>query len=399
MKILVLNSGSSSVKYQVFEIDNRERCLAKGLIDRIGLKQASVTHTIPGRDGVAYSAAITDHRVAIGEILQLLTHPGHGILKSLDEIEGVGHRVVHGGERFAESVLIDGPVIEAIRECCEIAPLHNPPNLLGIEACEKLLPGVPQAAVFDTAFHQTMPPRAYAYAIPYAMYLKYKIRRYGFHGTSHMYVAHEAARILKRPIRELKIITCHLGNGCSVAAVSGGISIDTSMGFTPLEGLVMGSRSGDLDPYVPLYIMERENLTIPEMRTFLNQKSGLLGICNKRDMRDILEDAGKGETPAQLAVEVFCYRVAKYIGAYAMAMNGLDAIVFTAGMGQNSAPIRSRILSYGTFLGLEVDEKRNARHETLFSKPGSRVAALMIRTDEELVIARDTYRLIATAKS
>lgn len=394
MKILVLNSGSSSIKYQVFDIEDRETRLAKGLIERIGLKESELRHAVPGKPDAVWAREVPDHNVAISEILRLLTDPGLGVVKELREIEGVGHRVVHGGEQFAESVLVDDAVYRAIKDCCELAPLHNPPNLLGIEACRRLLPGVPQAAVFDTAFHQTMPQKAYAYAIPYQMYLKYKIRRYGFHGTSHMYVSREAARALGKPVEKLKIITCHLGNGCSVAAVNGGVSVDTSMGFTPLEGLVMGSRSGDLDPYVPLYIMERERMGTAEMSDFLNKKSGLVGICNKKDMRDILEDASRGEKPAVLAVEVFAYRVAKYIGAYAMAMNGVDAIVFTAGMGERSAPIRSRVLAYATFLGLEVDEGKNARGETVFSTPRSRVAALMIHTDEELVIARDTHRLI-----
>ena len=394
MKILVLNSGSSSIKYQVFEIDDRETLLAKGLIERIGLEGSELRHSLPGGPDASWGKAVPDHNLAIGEILSLLTHPRLGVVKELRGIEGVGHRVVHGGERFAESVLVDDDVYTAIRDCCELAPLHNPPNLLGIEACRRLLPGVPQAAVFDTAFHQTMPQKAYAYAIPYQMYLKHKIRRYGFHGTSHMYVSREAARALGKPVEALKIITCHLGNGCSVAAVNAGVSVDTSMGFTPLEGLVMGSRSGDLDPYVPLYLMERERMGIPEMSDFLNKRSGLVGICGKKDMRDILEDAERGERPALLAVEVFTYRVAKYIGAYAMAMNGVDAIVFTAGMGERSAAIRSRILSYASFLGLDLDEERNARGETILSTPGSRVAALMIHTDEELVIARDTHRLI-----
>ncbi len=394
MKILVLNSGSSSVKYQVFELDSEEKLLAKGMVDRIGLKDATITHSVPGREQFELSKKIPDHKVAIGEILSLLTHDKHGFIKNLKEIEGIGHRVVHGGEKFAESVLIDDAVISAVKGCCEIAPLHNPPNLLGIEACGKLLPGVPQVAVFDTAFHQTMPPKAYAYGIPYKMYLKYGIRRYGFHGTSHKYVSHEAARILGKPIKELKIITCHLGNGCSIAAVDGGVSVDTSMGFTPLEGLVMGTRCGDIDPYVPLYIMEKEGMGIDKMRTYLNKESGLLGICSNRDMRDILRDAAEGSKPATLALEVFTYRAAKYIGAYAAAMNGVDVIVLTAGMGENSAPIRKRILAYLTHLGLEIDEKKNERNETIFSKPSSKITAMMIHTDEELVIARDTYRLI-----
>jgi acetate kinase len=394
MKILVLNSGSSSVKYQVFIIDKTERLLAKGLVDRIGLKDATVTHSVPGRDQLELSMTVPDHRVAIREVLNLLTHKEYGVIRELSEIEGVGHRVVHGGEKFSESVLIDDAVLATIRECCEIAPLHNPPNLLGIEACKEHLPGARQVAVFDTAFHQTMPPKAYAYGIPYQMYKEYAIRRYGFHGTSHMYVSHEAARILGRPIGELKIITCHLGNGCSIAAVKGGVSVDTSMGFTPLEGLVMGSRCGDIDPYIPLYIMEMQGMGIDQMREYLNKKSGLLGIAGKRDMRDILENAANGFQPAVLAADVFTYRAAKYIGAYAMAMNGVDAIVFTAGMGEKSATIRKRILSYASHLGLEIDDKKNERNETVFSTPSSKIAAMMIPTNEELVIARDTYRLI-----
>ncbi|MDD5556675.1 MAG: acetate kinase [bacterium] len=394
MKILVLNSGSSSIKYQVFSVDAEEKRLAKGLADRIGIPGSMVTHEVDGGEPLVLSREIPDHGKAIGEIIALLTDPRTGVLRRLDEIEGIGHRVVHGGERFAESVLVDDAVLAAIRECCELAPLHNPPNLLGIEACARLLPGVPQCAVFDTAFHQTMPPRAYAYAIPYGMYLKHKIRRYGFHGTSHMYVAREAARLLGRPIGGLRIVTCHLGNGCSVAAVEGGVSVDTSMGFTPLEGLVMGTRSGDIDAYVPLYIMEREGMGIAGMSDLLNKGSGLLGICGRRDMRDILEAAAGGDRLAALAVDVFTYRVAKYIGAYAAAMRGIDAVVFTAGMGERSAPIRSRILAYAAHLGLELDEERNGRGETVISTPRSRVAALVIPTNEELVIARDTYRLI-----
>lgn len=394
MKILVLNSGSSSVKYQVFEIDAVEDRLCRGSVERVGLDDAEISQSAGGRDAFELVRPIPDHKVAIEEILALLTDAEHGIIGNLKEIEGVGHRVVHGGEKFSHSVVIDEDVYRAIRDCCEIAPLHNPPNLLGIDACAKLLPGVPQVAVFDTAFHQTMPPKAYAYGIPYRMYLKYGIRRYGFHGTSHKYVAHEAARLLGRPIGDLKIITCHLGNGCSVAAVDRGRSVDTSMGFTPLEGLVMGTRCGDIDPYIPLYIMEREGMDIERMRTFLNKQSGLLGICSKRSMKDILEDAAGGSEPSILAIEVFSYRVAKYIGAYAMAMNGVDAIVFTAGIGERSALIRKKILAYATHLGLEIDDGKNERSEHIFSSARSGVAALMVPTNEELVIARDTYRLL-----
>jgi acetate kinase len=399
MKILVLNSGSSSVKYQVFEVDNEDRRLCKGLVDRIGLNDSTLTHIITGKEKFTLTKKIVDHRVAIEAILQLLTDPKHGVISDLHEIEGVGHRVVHGGEKFSESVLIDEPVLKAIEECCELAPLHNPPNLLGIKECQKLLPHVSQVAVFDTAFHHTMPPKAYAYAIPYDMYLKYGIRRYGFHGTSHKYVAHEAAKLLNKRIETLKIITCHLGNGCSMAAVKHGMSIDTSMGFTPLEGLVMGSRSGDIDPYVPLYIMERTGRSIDEMRAYLNKQSGLKGICSKMDMRDILADAAAGSEPARLAIEVFTYRVAKYIGAYAMAMSGVDVVVFTAGMGEKSAVIRKKALAYASHLGVEIDDTKNDKNEKIFSTPRSAVTAMTIPTNEELVIARDTFRLISEKKS
>lgn len=397
MKILVLNSGSSSVKYQVFELDKKEKRLTRGVVDRIGLEDSTLTHSVPGREDHEVTKPIPDHRVAIEEILFLIGHEKHGVIKDLKEIKGVGHRIVHGGEKFSHSVLIDNVVYKAIKECCDLAPLHNPPNILGIDSCRKLLPGVPQVAVFDTAFHQTMPPRAYAYGIPYQMYLTYGIRRYGFHGTSHKYVAHEAAKVMGKPIEKLKIITCHLGNGCSIAAVKYGKSVDTSMGFTPLEGLVMGTRSGDIDAYVPLYIMGKECMGIDDMRTYLNKKSGLIGICGKRDMRDILQDAAKGSRPAVLAVEVFTYRAAKYIGAYAMAMKGVDAIVFTAGMGEKSATIRKHILSYAAHLGVEIDEGKNERFETIFSTPRSKITVMMIPTNEELVIARDTYRLIREA--
>ena len=397
MKILVLNSGSSSVKYQVFIIDKTERLLAKGLVDRIGLKDSTVTHSVPGRDQLELSMTVPDHRVAIREVLNLLTHREYGVIRELSEIEGVGHRVVHGGEKFSESVLINDAVLATIRECCEIAPLHNPPNLLGIEACKEHLPGARQVAVFDTAFHQTMPPKAYAYGIPYQMYKEYAIRRYGFHGTSHQYVSRRAAQFLKRPLEEQKLISCHLGNGASMAAIKDGVSVDTSMGFTPLEGLLMGTRSGDLDPAIILHIMAREELSLHEANTLLNKHSGLSGISGvSSDMREIIE-ATKDNPNARVALEIYCYRIKKYIGSYAAAMGGLDTLVFTAGVGENAAIVREKSCEGLEFLGVRLDPDKNnkvAGKETDISTDDSAVKVLVIPTNEELVIARDTERLL-----
>jgi len=396
VKILVINSGSSSIKYQLFEIENGDyELLAKGLVDRIGLSGSAVYHRPKDKKETVVEKDIPNHELGIKLMLDLLTHPSHGVIKDMKEIEGIGHRVVHGGEKFYESVLIDDEVEKTIEECIELAPLHNPPNLLGIRSCKRLLPGVPQVAVFDTAFHQTMPKKAYLYGLPIEQYERYRIRRYGFHGTSHRYVAFEAAKILGKDLTELKIVTCHLGNGCSITAVKNGKSVDTSMGFTPLEGLVMGTRAGDMDPYIPLFIIEKQGLTPQEVNNLMNKKSGLLGLSGNRDMRDVMAAAEKGDERAKTALEIFVYRVAKYIGAYAMAMGGLDAVVFTAGMGENSPYLREKVLEYGGFLGIKVDKEKNEKNERIFTTPDSKVVGLVIPTNEELVIARDTYSIIS----
>jgi acetate kinase len=395
VKILVINSGSSSIKYQLFKIENGYyELLAKGLVDRIGLSGSTVYHRPTGKEETVVEKDIPGHEVGIKLMLNLLAHTSHGVIKDIKEIQGVGHRVVHGGERFYQSVLIDDEVEKTIEECIELAPLHNPPNLLGIRSCKRLLPGVPQVAVFDTAFHQSMPKKAYLYGLPIEQYEKYRIRRYGFHGTSHRYVALEAAKTLGKDITELKIVTCHLGNGCSITAVNNGKSVDTSMGFTPLEGLVMGTRAGDMDPYIPLFIIEKQGLSPQEVNNLMNKKSGLLGLSGNRDMRDVSEAAENGDERAKIAREIFIYRVAKYIGAYAMAMKGLDAVVFTAGMGENSTYLREKILEYGSFLGIKVDREKNKKGERIFTTPDSTVVGLVIPTNEELVIAQDTYDII-----
>lgn len=362
MLILVLNSGSSSVKYELYEMP-REKCLAKGIIERIGER-------------------IPSHNAAVKLIIQGLLNPRQGVIASCDEIKAVGHRVVHGGEKFKQSSLIDAQVIKAVREYARLAPLHNPPNLAGIYACKKLLPRARQAAVFDTAFHQTMADYVYLYGLPYELYKKYAIRRYGFHGTSHRYVARKASELLGRRPESLKVITCHLGNGCSIAAVNKGKSCDTSMGFTPLEGLVMGTRCGDIDPAAVLYLMRKKKLTVTQTDELLNKASGLLGLSGaSNDIRDILPQAKRGNKRAKIALEVFIYRIKKYIGAYIGAMNGCDALVFTAGIGENSGEIRSRVCR-----GLSA----------LISK--FKIRVLVIHTDEELMIARDTYQLIRRAR-
>lgn len=397
MKILVLNCGSSSLKYQLFDMEN-ESVLAKGLCERIAIDGSLIKHQAEGKEEFTLQAAMSDHNDAISQVIDALLDKEHGVITDISEINAVGHRVVHGGEKFVSSVIIDEKVKEAISECAEIAPLHNPPNLMGIEACEKLMGKTPQIAVFDTAFHQTMPRKAYLYAIPYELYEKYKIRKYGFHGTSHKYVSSRAAGVLNRPIEELKIITCHLGNGASVCAVDGGKSVDTSMGFTPLEGLVMGTRSGDIDPAVVSYIMEKENKTVKEVENILNKKSGVLGVSGvSSDFRDIEKAAKDGNERAAAALEQFYYRVAKYIGQYAASMNGVDAVVFTAGLGENSVEARKNICSYLGYLGLEVDdEKNNCRgKEVDFATAQSKVRALAVPTNEELVIARDTKELLS----
>ncbi|MEL7624524.1 MAG: acetate kinase [Clostridiales bacterium] len=392
MKVLVINCGSSSLKYQLFDMAD-ESVLAKGLVERIGLPGSILIHR-PGEAKVEIEAEIENHDKAISMVLAALTDANHGVVKSLDEINAIGHRVVHGAEAFSGSVEITPAVMEALKANVELAPLHNPPNIMGIEACSKLMPGTPQCGVFDTAFHQTMPAEAYIYALPYEYYEKYKIRRYGFHGTSHRFVSERALSMLNNP--QAKVITCHLGNGASLAAVNAGKSVDTSMGMTPLEGLVMGTRSGDIDPALIEFIMNKDNLTINQMNNILNKQSGVLGISGvSSDFRDIEGAADQGNKRAQLALDRFAYVVKKYIGSYAAAMDGVDAIVFTAGLGENSAFMRSKICGGLSFLGIEIDEEKNAKRgeEIEITKPGCKTKVFVIPTNEELVIARDTAEI------
>ncbi len=396
MNVLVINCGSSSLKYQLINADTEE-VLAKGLCERIGIDGGMHTYQPKGSDKVASMIDMPDHTKAVGLVLDALCDPVSGVIKDLSEIDAVGHRIVHGGEKFSQSVLIDDDVIAAIKECNDLAPLHNPTNLIGVNSCRKLMPDVPMVAVFDTAFHQTMPEKAYLYGIPYEYYGKYKVRRYGFHGTSHEYVANRTAEFLNRDIKDMKIIVCHLGNGASVSAVSGGKCVDTSMGLTPLEGLIMGTRSGDIDPAIMEYIAGKENLSISEVLNVLNKKSGVLGLSGgvSSDFRDLGEAAASGNERAQTALETYAYRVAKYIGAYAAAMNGVDAITFTAGVGENNIAVRAMIGSYLNYLGTAVDPDRNNTRgeEKIISAEGSKVTILVIPTDEEMSIARQTVAL------
>lgn len=394
MKILVINCGSSSIKYQLFEIGSDYRLLAKGLTERIGLSESAIKHQPTNKPVHEQQLELKDHNEAMAAIVKALSDSEHGVIKGVEEIDGVGHRVVHGGEKFTGSIKIDDEVIKAIEANSVLAPLHNPPNIVGIETCMKLMPATPNVAVFDTAIHQTMPERAYMYGLPMELYNEHGIRKYGFHGTSHGYVAKQAAEILGKDFAKLKIVTCHIGNGGSVTAFDGGKSVDTSMGLTPLEGIVMGTRCGDLDPAVVLYLQETLGLSLQETNDLLNKKSGLLGLCGKSDMRDIQALAEDDDKNAKIAIEVFAYRVVKYIGAYAAAMNGIDAIVFTAGIGEYNPWLREKILKHFGYLGLEVDCQANEKNEAIFSKPDSRVAALMIPTNEELVIAEDTFKIV-----
>ena len=396
MKVLVLNCGSSSLKYQLIDMET-EGVLAKGLCERIGIEGSRLKHQPAGKDAVIFDDYQENHSVSVKMVLDALTNPEYGVVKSMKEINAVGHRVVHGGEDFASSVIITPEVIAAIDKCSDLAPLHNPANLIGIHACEEIMPGVPQVAVFDTAFHQTMPERAYIYALPYEYYEKYGVRRYGFHGTSHRFVSEEACKMMERPYDQTKVITCHLGNGGSVCAVRNGKSIDTSMGFTPLEGLVMGTRAGDVDASAVTYVMKKEHLTAEEMDNILNKKSGVLGISGvSSDFRDVEEASESGNDRAGTALDVFAYKVAKRIGAYAAAMNGVDAIVFTAGLGENSGTTRRAICDYLGFLGVHIDSYNNSlRGKAIeISATDSRVRVFVIPTNEELVIARDTKELL-----
>ncbi len=397
MRVLVLNSGSSSIKYQFFNTETKE-VLAKGMVERIGMSSAVLTHVPTGKDQIKIVGEILDHSIAIEYVIAVLLSKNHGVITDKSEIDAVGHRVVHGGETFSGSVLITNSVMKALVDNIELAPLHNPPNIKGIEACKKHLPNTPQCGVFDTAFHVKMPPHAYLYGIPYELYKKYKIRRYGFHGTSHRYVSERAAILMNKPIEETKIITAHLGNGCSMAAIDGGHSIDTTMGFTPLEGLIMGTRGGDMDPSVILYIMAKEELSLQDANTLLNKHSGLVGISGESsDMREIETAVHEGNKRAKYAFDTFVYRIKKYIGAYTAALGGLDALVFTGGIGENSEMVRREVCKNLQCAGIDIDVELNdsrPKGEVMLSKPGSKVNVFKIPTNEELVIALDTEKIV-----
>ncbi len=397
MDILVLNSGSSSIKFQVIRMPE-EKVLAKGIVERIGLEEPFLKYKKGSGDYQKFTRSDKiDHKVALQWVLDTLTDKEIGVIEDLSAIGAVGHRVVHGGEAFSGSVLITDDVIKALEDNIELAPLHNPANLMGIYACKELMPDTPMVGVFDTAFHQTMPKHAYLYALPIELYEKYRVRRYGFHGTSHRYVSQKAAELVGRPIEELKIITVHVGNGASVAAVKYGKSIDTSMGFTPLEGLVMGTRCGDIDPALPLWLQRKFNMTADEVDKYLNKKSGILGLMGGKtyDMREVEDGYLEGEPQATLAFEIYAYRIKKYIGAYAAAMGGLDVLVFTAGVGENSPPLRELVCRDLEFLGIKIDKERNnVRGTALISTDDSKVKVFSIATNEELVIARDTYEIV-----
>jgi acetate kinase len=396
MNVLVLNCGSSSVKYQLVHVDSGN-WLAKGSVERIGMSGATLSNLRHDGDEIKIAGEIVDHTIAIEYILAVLLSRNHGVIAGKSDIHAVGHRVVHGGETFSGSVLITDEVIKTLRDNIELAPLHNPHNLRGIAACESSLPGTPQVGVFDTAFHQRMPKRAFLYGIPYSLYSQYKIRRYGFHGTSHRFVAERAGAMMGRPLDQLKLITCHLGNGCSMAAVNRGVSIDTTMGFTPLEGLLMGTRAGDMDPSVILYIMAKEGLSLNEATTLLNKHSGLQGISGvSSDMREVVDEMKQDHKRAATAFDVFTYRIKKYIGAYAAVMGGLDAVVFTGGIGENSAEVRQASCEGLDFLGIRIDEASNtsSEKEKNISAKGTSTAVLVIPTNEELVIALDTMQIV-----
>ncbi|MCE5286927.1 MAG: acetate kinase [Pelosinus sp.] len=394
MKVLVINCGSSSLKYQLFDMTD-ESVLAKGLVERIGI-DGVLTHQPAGKDKVVIKNDIKNHSIAIKMVVDALISPEHGVIASMTEIGAVGHRVVHGAEEFASSVRITPAVMDALERCIEMAPLHNPPNILGINACAELMPGVSQVGVFDTAFHQTMPKKAYIYGLPYEAYEKYGVRRYGFHGTSHRFVSESVAEMMGKDLKDLKVITCHLGNGSSLAAVDHGKCVDTSMGFTPLEGLVMGTRSGDIDPAIVTFLMKKKNMSVDEADNYINKQSGVLGISGvSSDFRDIENAANEGNEHAQLALDIFAYNVHKYIGSYAAAMNGVDAIVFTAGLGENSITMREAICDGFEFIGAKLDKEANKVRGKAkeISTADSKVKIFVIPTNEELVIARDTKML------
>ena len=402
MIVLVLNCGSSSIKYQLLNMTNEGQLLAKGIVERVGFTDAILTHKPEGKDRYELVTGIPDHTTGINLILEALVNEKHGVIKNLNEIVAVGHRVAHGGEFFTKSSLIDDFTKSEIEKCIELAPLHNPANLKGILSMEKLLPGIPQVAVFDTSFHQTMPGYAYLYALPYEYYEKYKIRRYGFHGTSHKFVAQKACRILGVDFEKQKIITCHLGNGASIAAIKHGKSIDTSMGFTPVEGLIMGTRSGDIDAGILLYLAEKENFSLHQVNDVINKKSGVLGISGlSSDMRDLENAAAQGNERAQLALDMYYYRVKKYVGSYAAAMDGVDLIVFTGGIGENDPVLREKVSTALDFMGIDfdVDANRGVRgKDKLLTKPDSKVKVMAVTTNEELVIAIDTANIVKELK-
>lgn len=395
MKVLVVNAGSSSIKYQVMDMTN-ESVVAVGLVDRVGIPGSTLEHKPAGKDEVVIKKDLPDHTAGMELVLDVLINPEYGVISSMDEIGAVGHRVVHGGESFAASVVIDDAVKKVIKDCFDIAPLHNPPNLMGIEACQKLMPNVPHVAVFDTAFHQTMEAANYMYALPYEVYEKFRIRRYGFHGTSHFYVSHRAAEMLGKPYEECKIITLHLGNGASMAAIKDGKVVDTSMGFTPLEGLVMGTRSGDIDPAIVFFLMDKLGMDAQEANNYFNKKSGMLGLSGvSNDLRDVLEAASSGNARAKIALDVYYNAVKGYIGNYFAKLNGCDCLVFTAGVGENAIDIRENVCKNLEALGIDIDvDKNKVRGKAVdVSKDGSKVRIFIIPTNEELVIARDTYGL------
>ncbi len=396
MDVLVINCGSSSLKFQLIDA-NTEEVLAKGICERIGI-DGQFVYQPEGGEKEKSQKDMPTHNQAIGYVLEALVNPTTGVIKSLDEIGAVGHRIVHGGEKFTSSVVIDEEVIHNVESCNDLAPLHNPANIIGIRACQELMPGTPMVAVFDTAFHQTMPKKAFMYGIPYEYYEKYGVRKYGFHGTSHSFVSKRICEFLGQNLEDTKTIVCHLGNGSSICAVDGGKSVDTSMGLTPLEGVVMGTRSGDLDPAIVDFIMKKENLTIDEMMDVLNKKSGVYGLSgyNSSDFRDLTDSFLAGDEKATVALDVFAYRVAKTIGSYVMAMNGVDNIVFTAGIGENDELVRANVFKYLTHLGIEIDKEKNDMRgkELIISKPGSKVTVAVIPTNEELAIARETVQLL-----
>ena len=396
MNILVINCGSSSLKFQLIDMTT-EAVQAKGLCERIGIDGSRIVYTPAGGEKMTIESPMPTHTEAIKLVLDCLTNAEYGVIKSLKEINAVGHRVVHGGEKFASSTIITDEVIKVIEECNELAPLHNPANLIGINVCRELMPGVPMVGVFDTAFHQTMPKKAYLYGLPIKAYTDYKIRRYCFHGTSHSFVSKRVAEFLGKPVEDLKTIVCHLGNGASICAVDGGKSVDTSMGFTPLAGLVMGTRSGDIDPAILEYYANKEGLTLSEVTTVLNKKSGMEGLTGgKSDFRDLEEGYEAGDQACIDAIEVFCYNVARFVGAYAASLNGVDVIAFTAGIGENSGFVRGKICEYLGYLGITIDAEQNSKRgeDIIISTPDSKVTVCVIPTNEELMIARDTKALV-----